>query len=85
MDFAWAPNATAVYLVGELTNWRVSQRRFALERINSAGVWQIRLPADTFHHQDLYRLRVRWPDGEGDRIPAYATRVVHAGSSHVNF
>ena len=72
----WAPNATAVYLVGELTNWRVSQRRFALERINSAGVWQIRLPADTFHHQDLYRLRVRWPDGEGDRIPAYATRVV---------
>ena len=33
-------------------------------------------PADTLKHEDLYRLRIHWPGGEGDRIPAYARRVV---------
>ena len=27
-------------------------------------------------HGDLYRLRIHWPGGEGDRIPAYSRRVV---------
>jgi len=28
------------------------------------------------HHRDLYRLRLHWSEGGGDRIPAYARRVV---------
>jgi 1,4-alpha-glucan branching enzyme len=71
----WAPNATAISLVGEMTDWR-EHPDFALTRISPDGVWEIRLPAGRIDHADLYRLRVHWPDGEGDRIPAYARRVI---------
>jgi 1,4-alpha-glucan branching enzyme len=71
----WAPNASAVYLVGSLTGWR-EDPAFALKRITEDGVWELRLPASRLAHQDLYRLRVHWPGGSGDRIPAYARRVV---------
>jgi len=71
----WAPNADAVYLIGDMTDWQ-ERRRFALERINREGVWEIRLPSHTLKHEDLFRLRVHWPGGQGDRIPAYARRVV---------
>jgi len=71
----WAPNATAVYLVGEMTGWQ-EQKAFALEPNGEEGVWEIRLPSEKLEHKDLYRLRVHWPGGEGDRIPAYARRVV---------
>ncbi|MDH4204350.1 MAG: 1,4-alpha-glucan-branching enzyme, partial [Desulfobacteraceae bacterium] len=67
----WAPNADAIYLIGDMTNWQ-EKKRFALERINSEGVWEIRLPADAMGHEDLYRLRIHWPGGQGDRIPAYS-------------
>jgi 1,4-alpha-glucan branching enzyme len=71
----WAPNAVAIYLIGDMTNWQ-EKKRFALERINGEGVWEIRLPADAMGHEDLYRLRIHWPGGQGDRIPAYSRRVV---------
>jgi len=71
----WAPNATAIYLVGEMSGWQ-EQKAFALEPNGEEGVWKIRLPSDKLEHKDLYRLRVHWPGGEGDRIPAYARRVV---------
>jgi 1,4-alpha-glucan branching enzyme len=71
----WAPNATAVYLVGDMTDW-LGKKGFALERTDADGRWEIRLPAESLGHGDLYRLRVHWPGGKGDRIPAYARRVV---------
>jgi 1,4-alpha-glucan branching enzyme len=71
----WAPNATAVYLVGDMTEW-LEKRAFALERINNEGVWEIHLPEQTLKHGDLYRLLIHWKGGKGDRIPAYARRVV---------
>jgi 1,4-alpha-glucan branching enzyme len=71
----WAPNATAVYLIGEMSGWQ-EQPRFALERIDPQGVWEIRLDPGALTHGDLYRLRIHWPGGGGDRIPAYARRVV---------
>jgi len=71
----WAPNADAIYLIGDMTNWQ-EKKKFALERINSEGVWEIRLPSDLMGHEDLYRLRIHWPGGQGDRIPAYSRRVV---------
>jgi len=72
----WAPNATRVSLVGRMTDWRETHR-FALERLDGAeGVWEIRLPASAMAHGDLYRLRVHWIGGQGDRIPAWARRVV---------
>jgi 1,4-alpha-glucan branching enzyme len=70
----WAPNAEAIYLIGETTDWR-ELSGYALER-GGNGVWEIRLPAEALSHMSLYRLRLYWPGGSGDRIPAYARRVV---------
>jgi 1,4-alpha-glucan branching enzyme len=71
----WAPNATAIYLVGDMTKWQ-HLPEFALNRIENEGVWEIRLPADRLCHGDLYRLKIDWPGGSGERIPAYARRVL---------
>ena len=71
----WAPNASQIFLIGDRTQWR-EKREYALQRTNADGVWEIHLPADSLCHKDLYRLRIHWPGGEGDRIPAYARRVV---------
>jgi len=71
----WAPNATAVYLIGDLSCWR-EQPDLAFKRIDGNGVWEIRLPEKALSHGALYRLRVHWNGGAGDRIPAWARRVV---------
>ncbi|MBN1671967.1 MAG: alpha amylase C-terminal domain-containing protein [Kiritimatiellae bacterium] len=71
----WAPNASAVYLVGDFCGWRETPA-FALRRTGERGDWQIELPARALKHGDLYRLSLHWPGGCGDRIPAYARRVV---------
>ncbi len=71
----WAPNATAVHLIGDLSGWQ-PRDELALRRINANGVWEIRLPEDRLRHGDLYRLRLQWPGGGGDRIPAWTRRVV---------
>ena len=71
----WAPNAESIWLIGNMTDWR-RQKRFELEKISREGIWEIRLPAGTLAHGDYYRLYMIWPGGGGDRIPAYARRVV---------
>jgi 1,4-alpha-glucan branching enzyme len=71
----WAPNATAVYLIGDISDWQ-EREEFALKKIRDDGVWEIRLAANKIAHRDLYRLRIYWIGGKGDRIPAYARRVV---------
>jgi len=71
----WAPNATALYMIGDRTGWQETDA-FSLERINDQGVWEIRLPEEALHHGDLYRFKIHWPGGSGDRIPAWTRRVV---------
>jgi 1,4-alpha-glucan branching enzyme len=58
-----------------MSNWQM-RKEFELEKINEYGVWEIRLTADKLTHGDVYRLRIHWAGGEGDRIPAYNRRVV---------
>lgn len=70
----WAPNATEIYLVGEFNGWQ-QQAQYSMTRCDN-GVWEIVLPADALKHGQLFKLRVHWNGGEGDRVPAYATRVV---------
>ena len=70
----WAPNATRITLIGDFSNWQ-RQARFELRR-GEGGVWSIELPADAIKHGDHYKLMMEWDGGEGERIPAYATRVV---------
>lgn len=78
----WAPNATALTLVGPFSDWREADR-FRLRRVTDGGTWEIRLPPDALEHAMLYRLRVQWPGGSGDRIPAYARRVVQDDTTKI--
>lgn len=70
----WAPHATALFLIGAFSGWRPDPR-FALKKRSEEGVWEIQLPANALNHLDLYRLWIQWPEGQGDRIPAYARRI----------
>ena len=70
----WAPNATAIYLVGDFNSWsEMPQYAFKAKK---NGVWEIKLPERAMHHGDLFKLRIHWNGGEGERIPAWANRVV---------
>jgi len=71
----WAPNAVSICWVGNMTGWQ-EKKDFFLKKISDDGVWEIRFPFHKLAHQDLYRLRIYWPGGGGDRIPAYARRVI---------
>ncbi len=71
----YAPHAEAIFLVGDLSGWRETDE-LACRRVDDHGVWELVLPAGRLHHGDLYRLRVHWPGGNGDRIPAWTRRVV---------
>ena len=70
----WAPNATAITLIGDFSCWQ-EEAMYALRRGDN-GVWVVNLPDEAIRHGDLYKMMVRWDGGEGQRIPAYATRVV---------
>lgn len=70
----WAPNATAIYLIGEFNNWQ-EQSEYALSRVES-GDWELRLPEKMMKHGDLFAFAIHWDGGFGKRIPAWANRVV---------
>lgn len=70
-----APNATAIYLTGTFNQWQ-ELPNYALKRIDENGTWELKLPAKALHHLDLYKLSIHWDGGQGERVPAWATRVV---------
>lgn len=70
----WLPNATRVTLIGDVNNWQESQQ-FDFQPLDN-GNWQLQLPTSLFGHGAIYRLKVYWSGGEGERIPAWARRVV---------
>jgi len=70
----WAPNATAIYLIGDFNNWQ-KHPEYSLKRIHN-GIWEIKLPEFAIAHNQLYKLLIQWDGGEGERIPAWARRVV---------
>ncbi|MDE5643709.1 MAG: 1,4-alpha-glucan-branching enzyme, partial [Muribaculaceae bacterium] len=77
----WAPNATAITLVGDFSGWE-QLPEYGLKKTDN-GVWEIRLPAKALRHGQLYKMVVEWPGGKGERIPAYATRVVQDPDTHI--
>ena len=70
----WAPQATALSLIGAFSEWK-EQPQFGF-RSQANGNWLLELPLSALHHGDLYKLKIRWEGGAGERIPAWATRVV---------
>jgi len=70
----WAPNATAVYLIGEFNDWQ-ELPDYQLNSLGS-GNWEIKLPHSKMSHNNLYAFSIHWNGGQGKRIPAWANRVV---------
>ena len=77
----WAPNATSIHLIGDFSDWK-DLPKYSLKPLSN-GVWELHLKADDLHHGDLYKMKVCWDGGCGERIPAYATRVVQDDVSHI--
>jgi 1,4-alpha-glucan branching enzyme len=70
----WAPHATKMFILCDKNNWQCVPD-FTVPKIDEQ-IFQARFDADRFSHQDLFRLKVVWPGGQGDRIPTAARRVV---------
>lgn len=77
----WAPNATAITMIGTFTDWK-ERDEYKLTRKDN-GVWEINLPKTALKHGDLYKLIVEWNGGRGERIPAYATRTVQDEKTYI--
>lgn len=69
------PAATEVYLLGDFNDWQIMPV-YQLKRINDYGDWEIQLSDKALEHGQHYKLFVKWIGGCGERIPAYARRVV---------
>ncbi|MDR0799103.1 MAG: alpha amylase C-terminal domain-containing protein [Dysgonamonadaceae bacterium] len=77
----WAPNATAIYLTGDFNQWQ-EREEYRLNRLEN-GVFELNLPQDAMHHLDLYKLKIHWENGEGERIPAWTRRVVQDEKTNI--
>ena len=78
----WAPNATEIYLIGDFNNWQENEK-YKLKRIEGTGNWELKLPAKAMKHGDLYKMKVKWNGGEGERIPAWCQRVVQDDTTKI--
>lgn len=70
----WAPNATCIHLLCDSNNWTI-QEAYQLQRTDY-GIWELELPHSSLRHGELYKMLVEWNGGSGERIPAWAKRVV---------
>ncbi len=77
----WAPNARAMYLIGECNDWK-KDARYAFASLGN-GDWELKLPAEALQHRQLYKWLVEWDGGCGERIPAYVRRCVQDQVSKV--
>ena len=71
----WAPNATAIYLIGDFNGWK-EEAQYAFKRVEGTGNWELKLPLRALKHLDLYKLSMHWQGGQGERVPAWCRRVV---------
>ena len=78
----WAPNATAIYLVGDFNNWQESEK-YKAKRIEGTGNWELKISEKGMKHGDLYKMHVYWDGGHGERIPAWAQRVVQDDTTKI--
>lgn len=77
----WAPNATEIYLIGSFNDWK-KEEEYKLKPIEG-GIWEIKLPENSLHHLDYYKLHVVWDGGSGERIPAWCKYVVQDKHTHI--
>lgn len=77
----WMPNAREVWLIGDFSEWKLYDT-YKLKK-DKNGIFTIKLNLSTLKHGDLFRLFVSWESGSGDRIPAYAKRVVQDEQTNI--
>lgn len=70
----WAPAATAIYLLCEANTWQ-KHKDFRFHS-KAHGQWELRVHRSILPHGSLYKLFMEWDGGYGERIPAWARRVV---------
>lgn len=70
----WAPNATAIYVKGDMNAW-AKDENYRLQPVGN-GVWEKEFDKNAFTEGQLFKLLVEWQGGWGERIPSYAVRVV---------
>lgn len=70
----WAPAATKIFLHCEASKWADKDTlEFAKKDF---GEWELVLPDEILRHGSHYKLHIYWNDGDGYRVPAWATYVV---------
>jgi 1,4-alpha-glucan branching enzyme len=77
----WAPGAKEIYLIGDFNGWQ-EREEYRLLRIEN-GIFEIHLSQKAIRHTDLYKLKIRWDNGEGERIPAWSRRVVQDEKTYI--
>ncbi len=77
----WAPNATAIYIKGDMNNWQKDEK-YRLKPVGN-GVWEAKMPENAMKHGQLFKLLVEWNGGYGERIPSYARRVVQDDNTKI--
>lgn len=78
----WAPNATDIYLIGDFNGWK-EEEEYRLKHIQGTGNWELEIPEGKIKHGDLYKMKVHWGWGEGERIPAWCRRVVQDDNTKI--
>lgn len=77
----YLPNAKKVYVVGEFSDWK-PQEEFCM-RMQDGWVWELRIGSGLISHGSLFKLYVEWEGNSGERIPAYARRVVQDRDTNI--
>lgn len=77
----WAPNAKDIYLIGTFNDWKKDEA-CKMHPIGN-GNWELHIPLEKVRHGDLFKIIVCWDGGEGERIPAWATRVVQDKETNI--
>ena len=75
----WAPEAQSLSLVGHFNNW---DRDAHLMKKNDQGVWELFISKSDLREGDLVKVHVKANNGEHDRIPAFAFRVIQDAETH---
>ncbi|TRX62510.1 alpha amylase C-terminal domain-containing protein [Carboxylicivirga sp. M1479] len=70
----WAPNASKIYLIGIFSEWK-ERDEFCFQKKEN-GNFELFINKSILQHKDIYKLKIYWPGGSGERIPVWATRVI---------
>jgi len=77
----WAPNVSDMYLIGDFSGWQTSELFRFFPTGN--GNWELVVSQEHLKHGDLYKLHIHWHGGSGQRIPAWARRVVQDPATNI--